>query len=309
MKLMKYDRFYESDKEAAMSLLQAILMGIIQGLTEFLPVSSSGHLALFKILFDVNTDTGILYDVLLHVGTLIAISLVYYRDILKLVVDGCCIIRDAGYNVIVFFRNKTGKEQMAYRRVINSSYPQICHADYRIDNTDWNYRLFLQGCRGDGFRDSDCSRHLPYRNGSAAFDRGSLQGRRQTSEERHLHGCVFCRNRTGNRNASGLSRSGTTITACLLAGYQRNFAVKYSFLMSIPAILGALVLELKDATDLAVSGTEVVYYVIGMAVAAVVGYVCIKTMLVIVRKKKFTVFAIYCLLVGALSIGGYFYLA
>lgn len=107
----------------------------------------------------------------------------------------------------------------------------------------------------------------------------------------------------------GLSRSGTTITACLLAGYQRNFAVKYSFLMSIPAILGALVLELKDATDLAVSGTEVVYYVIGMAVAAVVGYVCIKTMLVIVRKKKFTVFAIYCLLVGALSIGGYFYLA
>lgn len=55
-------------------------------------------------------------------GTLIAISLVYYRDILKLVVDGCCIIRDAGYNVIVFFRNKTGKEQMAYRRVINSSY-------------------------------------------------------------------------------------------------------------------------------------------------------------------------------------------
>ena len=66
-----------------MSLLQAILMGIIQGLTEFLPVSSSGHLALFKILFDVNTDTGILYDVLLHVGTLIAISLVYYRDILK----------------------------------------------------------------------------------------------------------------------------------------------------------------------------------------------------------------------------------
>ena len=107
----------------------------------------------------------------------------------------------------------------------------------------------------------------------------------------------------------GLSRSGTTITACLLAGYQRNFAVKYSFLMSIPAILGALVLELKDATDLAVSGTEVVYYVIGMAVAAVVGYICIKTMLVIVRKKKFTVFAIYCLLVGALSIGGYFYLA
>ena len=100
-----------------MSFFDAMILGIVQGLTEFLPVSSSGHLALFKILFDVNTDTGILYDVLLHVGTLIAISLVYYRDILKLVVDGCCIIRDAGYNVIVFFRNKTGKEQIGRAHV------------------------------------------------------------------------------------------------------------------------------------------------------------------------------------------------
>ena len=301
--------FYESDKEAAMSLLQAILMGIIQGLTEFLPVSSSGHLALFKILFDVNTDTGILYDVLLHVGTLIAISLVYYRDILKLVVDGCCIIRDAGYNVIVFFRNKTGKEQMAYRRVINSSYrkfamliivstiPTGIIGYFCKDVVEMASEILIVPgiCLiatavllliADHCKDGDkLPKNVTY---TDAFSVGIAQG---------------------IATLPGLSRSGTTITACLLAGYQRNFAVKYSFLMSIPAILGALVLELKDATDLAVSGTEVVYYVIGMAVAAVVGYVCIKTMLVIVRKKKFTVFAIYCLLVGALSIGGYFYLA
>ncbi len=66
-----------------MTLLQAVLMGIIQGLTEFLPVSSSGHLALFKILFHVETDTGMLFDVLLHVGTLIAICAVYYKDIVQ----------------------------------------------------------------------------------------------------------------------------------------------------------------------------------------------------------------------------------
>ena len=288
--------FYESDKEAAMSLLQAILMGIIQGLTEFLPVSSSGHLALFKILFDVNTDTGILYDVLLHVGTLIAISLVYYRDILKLVVDGCCIIRDAGYNVIVFFRNKTGKEQMAYRRVINSSYrkfamliivstiPTGIIGYFCKDVVEMASEILIVPgiCLiatavllliADHCKDGDkLPKNVTY---TDAFSVGIAQG---------------------IATLPGLSRSGTTITACLLAGYQRNFAVKYSFLMSIPAILGALVLELKDATDLAVSGTEVVYYVIGMAVAAVVGYVCIKTMLVIVRKKKFTVFAIYCLI-------------
>ena len=106
----------------------------------------------------------------------------------------------------------------------------------------------------------------------------------------------------------GLSRSGTTIAACLLCGYQRNFAVKYSFIMSIPAILGALVLELTDIGAVSVKPTQIVYYIIGMLSAAVVGYICIKTMLVIVRKKKFTIFAIYCLLVGALSIGGYFYM-
>lgn len=68
-----------------MSLLQAILMGIIQGLTEFLPVSSSGHLAIFKILFGVDTDTGLLFDVLLHIGTLAAICIVYYKDVLKMI--------------------------------------------------------------------------------------------------------------------------------------------------------------------------------------------------------------------------------
>ena len=107
----------------------------------------------------------------------------------------------------------------------------------------------------------------------------------------------------------GLSRSGTTITACLLSGFNRNFAVKYSFLMSIPAILGALVLELKDYTAAALSGAEIAYYVVGMIVAAVVGYVCIKTMLIVVRRKKFTGFAIYCLIVGVISIGGYIYMA
>ena len=107
----------------------------------------------------------------------------------------------------------------------------------------------------------------------------------------------------------GISRSGATVTACLACGYQRSFAVKYSFLMSIPAILGALVLELTDLSEMTVTPAEIAYYIVGMLVAAVIGYISIKTMLVIVRKKKFTIFAVYCLLVGALSIGGYFYMS
>lgn len=292
-----------------MSLLQAIMMGIIQGLTEFLPVSSSGHLALFKILFGIETDTGILYDVLLHVGTLIAICLVYYRDIWKLIVDGLCIIRDAGANVVIFFKNKIKGENEPYRRVINSSYrkfamliivstiPTGVIGYFGRDVVDMASEILIVPgiCLivtavllfvADHTKDGDkLPKTVTY---TDAFSVGIAQG---------------------IATLPGLSRSGTTITACLLSGYQRNFAVKYSFLMSIPAILGALVLELKDATDMAVSGQEILYYIIGMLVAAVVGYICIKTMLVVVRKKKFTGFAVYCLIVGALSIGGYFYMA
>ena len=292
-----------------MSLLQAILMGLIQGLTEFLPVSSSGHLALFKILFGVETDTGILFDVLLHVGTLAAICVVYYKDIWRLIVEGCCIVRDAAVNVVIFFRNRINKESQGYRRIVCNSYrkfvmlvivstiptgiigfmgkdvvemaseilivPGIC--------------LIVTGVLlivADRIKDGDkLPKSVTYTN---AFGVGIAQG---------------------IATLPGLSRSGTTITACLLSGYQRNFAVKYSFIMSIPAILGALVLELTDLKGLQVTAPDVACYVVGMLVAAVVGYICIKTMLVIVRKKKFTGFAIYCFIVGALSVGGYFYMA
>lgn len=292
-----------------MSLLQAILMGIIQGLTEFLPVSSSGHLALFKILFGVETDTGMLYDVLLHVGTLLAICIVYYRDIWKLIVEGFSILCDVFANIVIFFQNRTRGEAEPYRRIVNNSYrkfvmliivstiptgvigffgrdvvgmaseilivPGICLVATAI-------LLFV----ADRVKDGDkLPKYVTY---TDAFSVGIAQG---------------------IATLPGLSRSGTTITACLLAGYQRNFAVKYSFIMSIPAILGALLLEIKDIGAITVTSTEIIYYIVGMVIAAVVGYVCIKTMLVIVRKKKFTGFAIYCLLIGVLSIGGYFYMA
>lgn len=292
-----------------MSLLQAILMGVIQGLTEFLPVSSSGHLAIFKILFGVETDTGILYDILLHVGTLAAICFVYYKDIWKMIVEGCCIFRDVAVNVVLFFKNKTAADKEPYRRIVNSSYrkfvmlvivstiptgiigvvggdavemaseilivPGICLIATAI-------LLFIADRTKDGDK---LPKNVTYTN---AFGIGIAQG---------------------IATLPGLSRSGTTITACLLSGFNRNFAVKYSFIMSIPAILGAMVLQLKDFKDIKVTGTEVSYYIIGMLIAAVVGYICIKTMLVIVRRKKFTGFAVYCLIVGAISIGGYFYMA
>ena len=107
----------------------------------------------------------------------------------------------------------------------------------------------------------------------------------------------------------GLSRSGTTITACLLSGFDRKFAVKYSFIMSIPAILGSVVLQLFDLGSEKISSAEWINYLVGTLVAAVVGYICIKIMLYVVRQKKYTIFSIYCLIVGVISISAYFVLA
>ena len=120
-----------------MSLLQAIFMGILQGITEFLPVSSSGHLALFKNLFQIETETGMLFDILLHFATLLAICVVYYKDIAKLFVEGLGILRDWAINfaclcrnIVLFAGNKLSRRNLnnedldysEYRKVVNSAY-------------------------------------------------------------------------------------------------------------------------------------------------------------------------------------------
>jgi undecaprenyl-diphosphatase len=291
-----------------MSLLQSILMGLIQGLTEFLPVSSSGHLALFKILFHVNTDTGLLFDVLLHVGTLIAVFVVYYKDIFRMIAEFIKIVIDCIYNLRVFIA-KLSHKNVHYRKIVRNGYrkfvmliivstiPTGIIGYVGADLVDaaseillipgiclviTAFLLFICDRAKDGHKKP---KQVSYAN---AFIVGICQG---------------------IATLPGISRSGTTITACVLSGFDRKFAVKYSFILSIPAILGALVLQLKDIGTVTVASAEVGAYVVGMIVAAVVGYICIKTMLVVVKNKKFKYFAIYCLAVGVLSIGGYFFMA
>ena len=292
-----------------MSLLQAIIMGIIQGATEFLPVSSSGHLALFKILFHVNTDTGLMFDVMLHLGTLIAIFAVYYKDIIRMVVEAFKIIRDVFINIVRFFRNKFGKEENEYLKIVTNGYRKfvllVIVSTIPTGIIGLVASDFVEMASEILLIPGICLIITSILLFISDRIQGGNKGPKNVS---YTNGFIIgiCQ---GIATLPGLSRSGTTIATCLISGFDRRFAVKYSFIMSIPAVLGAAILELKDFSTAALSGTEILYYVIGMAVAAIVGYICIKTMLVIVRNKKFTIFSIYCLIIGALSIGGYFYLA
>lgn len=288
-----------------MTFGQSLLMGLVQGLTEFLPVSSSGHLAILKNLLDIELETGILFDVMLHLGTLLAIFVAFFRDIKKLIVEGVGILLDCLSNLLIFFKRLGGADR-DYIRVIRT-----------------NYRKFVMlvlvatiptGVIGYVSRDlveiAGAGILVP---GICLIITGVLLlvadavggGRKVPKDVSYTNGFLIgiCQ---GIATLPGISRSGTTISACLLSGFDRRFAVKFSFIMSIPAVIGAGILEFKDFDSTMLKSGEMTMYLAGALVAAVVGYICIKTMLVVVKKKKFKYFSIYCFLVGILAIVGSF---
>lgn len=275
-------------------------MGLIQGLTEFLPVSSSGHLALFKILFHVETDTGLLFDVLLHIGTLIAVFVVYWRDIISLIKEFICIVIDVICNIIALIR-RTGE----YRKIVTNSYRKfvvmIIASTIPTGIIGYIGKDFVEMASEILLIPGVC---LIITAGLLTIcDRahdGTKKARQASYGNAFIIGVA-----QGIATLPGISRSGTTITACVLSGFDRKFAVKYSFILSVPAILGALLLELKDIGGAAITSSDAAKYVVGMIVAAVVGYICIKAMLIVVRNRKFKYFSIYCLAVGVVSIIGY----
>ena len=306
-----------------MSLIEAILMGLIQGLTEFLPVSSSGHLALFKILFGVETETGMLFDVLLHFGTLLAICAVYYKDIARMMIEGIVIIKNGAINLAIFFRNMFLRMRNVFRKNKLSEKELDLGKYHRVINS--NYRKFVMmvivsiiptGIIGVIGKDVvEMASEILIVPGICLIITAILlfvadhvkDGNKGPKETSYTNAFVIGIVQ-GIATLPGISRSGSTITACLLSGFSRSFAVKYSFIMSIPAILGAMLLELFEFTAIDLAPGEIAGYVIGVVIAGIVGYICIKTMLVVVRKKKFKFFAIYCLAVGIISIAGYFYM-
>lgn len=306
-----------------MTLLEAIFMGIIQGLTEFLPVSSSGHLALFKILYGVEIETGMLFDILLHFGTLVAICAVYYKDVAKLIVEGLYILKNGLINLAIFFhngflqvKNMFRKEKLSKEELDLGEYHPVANSSYRKFVLLVIVSTIPTGIIGIIGKDMvEMASKLLIVPGICLmitaillFVADAAKGGEKLPKDITYSNAFIIGIVQGIATLPGISRSGSTITACLLSGFNRSFAVKYSFIMSIPAILGAMVLELKDISLVAVSAGEIACYVVGTVIAGVVGYVCIKLMLAVVRSKKFKFFAIYCLIVGMISIMGHFYI-
>lgn len=288
-----------------MSIFKAIILGIVQGLTEFLPVSSSGHLAIMKNLLHVETETGVLFDVLLHCATLIAVLVVMYRDVFKLIVDFCGIVRDVAINIGRFFSNLTSIHKKPYIVIASTSYRKF--VVMLIISTIPTGILGI--VLSDIVESASMALLVPgiclIATGIILFLSDLLKEGRKKPKNANYGDAFVVGVSQGVATLPGLSRSGVTITACLLCGFDRKFAVKYSFIMSMPAILGAMILEIKDIGGTSLGGSEIAAYIIGMITAAVVGFFAIRIMLNLVMNRYFKYFAFYCLGVGAISVIAY----
>jgi len=282
-------------------LLNAIIMGVVQGIAEFLPISSDGHLALMSNILHMNADTGLLFNVMLHFGTLVAVFIAFWKDILELVCEGFRLIGDALVNVGRFIKHPGAKENR-YKQVISTPYRRfvmmVIVSTIPTGLLGVIFKDVIEGISNNILITGIC---LILTGMSLIIADRAKEGAKTDADADYADAGIIGMAQ-GLAILPGLSRSGCTIAASLLLGFDRSFAVKYSFIMSIPAILGAVVLEVKDFSMDMVTQNQLMNYLVGTVIAAAVGFFAIKTMLVMVRGKKFKYFAYYCFAVGAVAI-------
>ena len=269
-----------------MSLLFAAFLGLVQGLAEFLPISSSGHLAVFQNLFGVE-EVDTLFDVLLHFATLIAICIAYLHDIADMIREVFGFFTDMRHP-----KPQEGDPKPARRLVLMIIIatlplaivlPVKSYIDSLSSSTYFIGIAFLI-------------------TGGILFLSDRMRNGRKTEKNMTIGDAVKIGLVQAIATLPGISRSGSTITAGMAVGLNRSFAVKFSFLMSLPAVLGATLLSLIDAVNEGVDASKFPAYLLGMAVAGVTGYFAIGLVKMLSEKGKFGKFCYYCFAAGIVTI-------
>ena len=271
-----------------MTYFNAILLGLIQGVAEFLPISSSGHLAIAQNLLGMQ-DAGTVpefFDVLLHLGTLIAVFVAYWSDIWEMILELFRGISDIAH------RSTPTPVPPARRMillVIIATLPLFAILPIRKSVQGLaNSMVFIGGAL--------------IVTGVLLFLSDLMRRGRKTDRNAKWWEALIVGVGQAIATLPGISRSGMTITTGCFMGFERSFAVRFSFIMSIPAILGANILGLKDAFEAGIIWGEVPMYLAGVVTAAVVGYLCIRLLKMIAAKGKFGFFAYYCWAAGLLTL-------
>ena len=271
-----------------MTFLSSFLLGLVQGIAEFLPISSSGHLAIAQNLLGMS-DAGTVpefFDVLLHLGTLVAVFVAYWADIKDMVLE---FFRGAGDLVHHSTPNPVPPARRLILLIILGTLP-----------------LFVVLPVKDAVQGLSNSMAFI---GAALIVTGVLlfvsdrvkKGRKNERTATWLDVLIVG---IGQAIATmpGISRSGMTITTGCFVGFERKFAVRFSFLLSIPAVLGANILSLADAAKAGINWAEVPMYLCGVAAALVSGYLAIFALNRIAQRGKFGGFCYYCWGAGLLTL-------
>jgi len=259
-------------EQGPVTILQAVVLGLLQGVTEFVPVSSSGHLVLVPWLLGWD-DPGLTYDVVVHLGTLAAVVLCFWRDVLKLLSGTWQIIRQG---------KATTTEARLVRLILISAIPAAVLGYLASD--------FVEGLLG-----SPRIVSLLLVVTGALLVGSERLGRRDASiEGMSLVDALVIGLAQGCAILPGISRSGATISAGLVRGLRRYDAARFSFLMAIPVIIGATGSELMGAIAEGLSASQVLQLGAGFFAAAVAGCLAIRLLLHHLTAHTLRPFAYYC---------------
>jgi undecaprenyl-diphosphatase len=264
-----------------LSLFSALLLGVLQGFTEFLPISSSGHLVLAQKLLPGFSQPGVLFDVTLHLGTLVAVCIYFWKDLWALfqsLLPGAKADEEIATNRRLLWLLFVGSVPtvvlgLLFRKQFEAMFDDLFGAGIWFIIT--GILLFLTD------RVLTSGRTLTAMRGLDAFVIGIAQGL---------------------AIIPALSRSGATIAAGVFLGLERSLLVRYSFLLSIPAVAGAFLLEAASHWQEGLQSADLLGYGVGTLAALVVGYWSIAVLLNMTRSRRLSVFAYYCWAVGIVAL-------
>lgn len=272
-----------------MNTLEAIFQALIQGFTEFLPVSSSGHLSLFQHFFGISGEEAVTTTIVLHLGTLLAVFIAFHKTIWALVIEAFAMLKDIFTGK---FKWKTMNENRRFiMMIVVSILPLFAFYIFKdfFEGISSDTDIIVEGI---AFLYTSALLFISTKNHKGVKNAG------ETTVKDALVIGTF----QGIALIPGISRSGSTISAGLLCGLKKDSAVEYSFILGIPVILaGALV----NFMDLSESNVEISWIpmIIGFAVAAVAGFLAIKLIKWLVASDKFRIFAYYTLVLGVVVLG------
>ena len=273
----------------SLTTLMAAYLGFVQGVAEFLPISSSGHLSLLQHFFGLE-EVDNLFNILLHFATLIAVCAVYWKDIVEMIVEFFRGIAALFTRRGAREANRPPEGRRLVLLVILATLPLalVLPIDSEVEALGSSPVFVSAALIVTGFI-------LFF---SDRMARGRKTARTATVTDALLVGLA-----QALATVPGLSRSGCTISAGLLRGFDRKFAVRFSFLMSLPAVLGATLLKVvKTVKNGGIDTSLLPKYLLGMVIAGVVGYFSIRLVQLLADKGKFGRFAYYCWTAGAVAL-------